>query len=76
MKPVFLTRTEPAKNIDRFYTLRVTPTLFGEWLLLREWGRRRSPGTVRGQSFADEREAEKAGQQIVRRRLRHGYAQR
>jgi len=37
----FLTRTDPAKNIDRFYFVDVTPTLFGEWAVLREWGRRR-----------------------------------
>jgi len=43
----FLTRTDPARNIDRFYIVDVTPTLFGEWALVREWGRRGSPGTVR-----------------------------
>jgi len=32
----FLTRTDPAKNIDRFYFVDVTPTLFGEWAVLRE----------------------------------------
>jgi len=26
----FLTRTDPARNINRFYVVDVTPTLFGE----------------------------------------------
>jgi predicted DNA-binding WGR domain protein len=43
----FLTRIDPARNINRFYIVDVTPTLFGDWALVREWGRRGSPGTVR-----------------------------
>jgi predicted DNA-binding WGR domain protein len=39
----FLTRTDPTRNIDRFYVVDITPTLFGEWAVLREWGRRGSP---------------------------------
>jgi len=41
----FLTRTNPTRNIDRL--VDTTPTPFGEWTVLREWGRRGSPGTVR-----------------------------
>jgi hypothetical protein len=37
----FLTRTDPTRNINRFYVVDITPTLFGEWAVLREWGRRR-----------------------------------
>jgi len=37
---VFLTRTDPAQDIDRFYVVAVMPDLFGEWTVLREWGRR------------------------------------
>jgi predicted DNA-binding WGR domain protein len=46
-RPLRLTRSEPAKNIDRFYVVDIMPTLFGEWAVLREYGRRGSPGTVR-----------------------------
>ena len=31
--------TDPARNMARFYTMALQPTLFGEWALLREWGR-------------------------------------
>jgi predicted DNA-binding WGR domain protein len=37
----FLTRTDPIRNIDWFYVVDITPTLFGEWALPREWGGRR-----------------------------------
>jgi hypothetical protein len=32
----FLTRTDPTRNIKRFYIVDITPTLFGEWALVRE----------------------------------------
>jgi predicted DNA-binding WGR domain protein len=38
--------------MHRFYTLHVAPTLFGEWMLVAEWGRIGSPGTVRHQVFS------------------------
>jgi hypothetical protein len=31
----FLTRIDPARNINRFYVVDITPTLFGEWAVLR-----------------------------------------
>jgi predicted DNA-binding WGR domain protein len=34
----YLTRTDPTRNINRFYLVDVTPTLSGEWAVLREWG--------------------------------------
>jgi predicted DNA-binding WGR domain protein len=69
----FLTRTDPTRNIDRFYLIDVTPTLFGEWALVREWGRRGSPGTVRLNSYERRNDAETAEQRTIKRRLQHGY---
>ena len=33
---ITLTRSEPAKNLHRFYALYLTPNLFGEWVLVAE----------------------------------------
>jgi predicted DNA-binding WGR domain protein len=33
----YLTRTDPTRNINRFYVVDISPTLFGDWALLREW---------------------------------------
>lgn len=38
---------DPAKNKRRFYLMQVQPTLFGEWELVREWGRIGLAGRVR-----------------------------
>jgi predicted DNA-binding WGR domain protein len=64
------TRSEPAKNFRRFYIVRLAPTLFGDWTVLREWGRSGSPGTVRVRSFVQYHDAQSAEQRIIKRRLR------
>src|SRR5215471_12670810 len=69
----FLTRTDPTRNINRFYVVQVLPTLFGDWTVLREWGRRGSPGTMRLSSYQRRNEAETAAQHTIKRRLQHGY---
>jgi predicted DNA-binding WGR domain protein len=68
-----LLHIDPTKNMQRFYRLQITPTLFGEWSLMREWGRIGSPGRLRCDSFASEAEARAAARVIIRIRARHGY---
>ena len=51
----------------------VTPTLFGEWAVLREWGRRGSPGTMRLDSYQLRDEAETVERRTIKRRLQRGY---
>lgn len=69
----FLTRIDPTRNMDRFYIVAVMPTLFGEWAVLRECGRRGSPGTVRLSSYERRNEAETAERRTIKRRLQRGY---
>jgi predicted DNA-binding WGR domain protein len=69
----YLTRADPARNMNRFYVVAVTPTLFGEWAVLREWGRRGSPGTLRLDSYRRHEEAQRAEAHTIKRRLQHGY---
>jgi predicted DNA-binding WGR domain protein len=63
----FLTRADPTRNINRFFIADVVPTLFGSWTVLREWGRRGSPGTLRLDSYRRRDEAEAAERRSVRR---------
>jgi predicted DNA-binding WGR domain protein len=69
----FFTHTDPAKNRHRFYVVQLSPTLFGDWTLLREWSRSRSPGTVCMTSFDGYHEAQQAKARAIKRRLQHGY---
>ena len=35
----YLERIDQARNMARYYRLSVVETLFGEWAMVREWGR-------------------------------------
>ncbi len=73
MSAVTLKRTDPARNICRFYLLCVQPELFGQWSLVREWGRIGSAGQVRIVSFPTQAEAEAAFHLHRRRKEKKGY---
>lgn len=70
-----LRRIDPDRNMARFYTMSVQPTLFGEWALLREWGRIGSAGRIVQRRFASEQEAALAMTAHLKARLAHGYVQ-
>lgn len=42
---------DPAKNKRRFYSMQIQSTLFGEWELVREWGRIGRAGRVRHDTY-------------------------
>ena len=44
---VYLTREDAGRNMARYYLMDVQTTLFGEWSLVREWGRIDRAGQVR-----------------------------
>lgn len=73
MTPVYLERREPARNRQRFYAILVTPTLFGAWALVREWGRIGQPGTVRETWFETELDALKVSAKLAHQKARRGY---
>ena len=64
---------ESARNRQRFYAIIITPTLFGSWVMVREWGRIGQPGTVREIEFATEGEAWAAGERWRERKEKRGY---
>jgi len=70
----YLTRTDLTRNINRFYVVQVMPSLFGDWTVMREWGRRGSPGTMRLKSYRRREEAHVDEQRTIKRRLQRGYA--
>lgn len=68
-----LRRFDPERNIARFYELSVEPTLFGEVVLRREWGRVGYAGREVLTFYATEVAAELAMAKCLKDRLRHGY---
>jgi predicted DNA-binding WGR domain protein len=69
-------RIDPASNMARFYGLAVEPTLFGEWVLMRCWGRIGTAGQAKLQTFADQHDAVAAQDSMARRKRRRGYQDR
>ena len=72
--PLSLTCVDPARRKYRFYRMFIAPSLFGEWMLVREWGRIGSSGTVRSDRFETAGAALIAMQEVLREKLRRGYA--
>ena len=72
---VHLEKINHVKRQRRFYLLGVVRTLFGEWCLIREWGR---IGAVGGQSmnayFESREDCEAELQKIKSTKVKRGYA--
>lgn len=68
-----LTRIHAGKNMARFYKLDVQPTLFGEWAVILQWGRKGRGGTVRSTPYNNDQEAEAARDQQRQVKERRGY---
>lgn len=73
MNHIYLERHDPDKNLHRFYQMFVVPGIFGDWSLVREWGRVGSSGTVHKDWFDNEEEAWIAGQKLQAVKEKKGY---
>jgi predicted DNA-binding WGR domain protein len=73
MNHVYLERHDNKDNMHRFYQMFVTPGLFDDWSLIKEWGRVGSPGTVRKEWYDCEEAAVLAGQKIKNNKVKKGY---
>ena len=71
---VYLRRVDPGRNMRRFYSLAIECTLFGEYALVREWGRLGRGGQVKITAFQSSREAESSFIRLRREKERRGYA--
>ena len=70
---MYLTRTDKAANLSRFYRIDIRQGLFGNWALVREWGRIGSSGQVRTDWFDKEAEAKQARFDHHMKKAKRGY---
>ncbi|MCP4781235.1 MAG: WGR domain-containing protein [Hyphomicrobium sp.] len=73
MSTMHLRRINPDRNMARFYAMSVQPNLFGQWSLLREWGRIGSAGRLVTGDFACEHQAAAAMAKHLKAKLSKGY---
>ena len=64
---------EPEENKFRFYVMYITKDLFGEWSLVREWGRIGQAGRMRVDWCASLEKAQTIFEKKRREKMRKGY---
>jgi len=68
-----LEHRRPDKNMARYYTVEILPSLFGDWLLFRTWGRIGTKGRERTDWFTTRACAEAAQISLLAQKRRKGY---
>lgn len=75
MNAVYLIHIVPARNMARFYSMSLQPTLFAECSVVREWGRIGRGGQVKATPYPTVDAAQKALEQLAAVKTRRGYLQ-
>ena len=70
---LYVERTEPSKNMARYYAMTIEPTLFGTACLIRRWGRIGRMGQEKVQHFEREEEAVHLFLDVLRQKRARGY---
>jgi predicted DNA-binding WGR domain protein len=73
MSAVVLYRIDPGKRMHRSYRLDVQQDLFGQWCLMRQWGRIGATGRERSIPFPTPADAQAALDKQRRAKERRGY---
>ena len=72
MRLAYLEKIDPARRMSRFYAICVTPTLFGQWAVVREGSRIGQAGAVRENWLESESAASATGTKLRRQKERRG----
>lgn len=70
---LYVERTEPTKNMARYYAMTIEPTLFGTAYLTRRWGRIGRMGQEKVHHFEREEEAVHLFLDLLRQKRARGY---
>lgn len=71
---LYIERTDPARNMARYYALSIELTLFGTFCLTRRWGRIGSSGQSIEHHFDGEKEAVAMFLDLLCRKRARGYS--
>ena len=66
-------RVAPDRNRYREYSIAISRDLFGEWAVVRSWGRIGGQQRVKVTCLLQQHEATELAERIARRRLSRGY---
>jgi predicted DNA-binding WGR domain protein len=68
-----LHRRDPERNMARFYAVSIERSLFGDFMLVRQWGRIGSRGRMQSEWFASAAEAAGSGNRLLQTKRNRGY---
>jgi predicted DNA-binding WGR domain protein len=69
-------KVDPERNVRRWYTIAWGPTLFGDYAVVRSWGRSGTDwAQCKSETFDEDEAARAEADAQVRRRLRRGYTE-
>ena len=71
---VRLEKINHTRKQKRYYALRVSQTLFGDWCLIREWGVIGGAAQVKRDYLVEAYAAEKELERLKAAKLKRGYA--
>ena len=69
----YIERIDPVCNMARFYSLGVHPTLFGDYSLMRCWGRIGTRGQCKEHIFKEEKDADNQLLTFLQAKMKRGY---
>lgn len=70
---LYVERTDPTRNMARYYAMEISMTLFGEACLARSWGRIGKSGQRMTHHFKREEEAVDLFLDLLRQKRERGY---
>ncbi|SCX21165.1 WGR domain protein [Agrobacterium sp. DSM 25558] len=73
---IYTERTDPTKNMARFYAMEISRSLFGEPCLIRRWGRIGASGQSIVHHFENEHDAVVLFLDLARHKKSRGYVPR
>ncbi|MBY3252202.1 WGR domain-containing protein [Rhizobium laguerreae] len=73
---LYVERTDPAKNMARYYAMEIGQTMFGEACLTRRWGRIGKRGQEKQHVFEWEEEAVRLFLELLKQKRDRGYRPR
>ncbi|KQV41376.1 WGR domain-containing protein [Rhizobium sp. Root1204] len=73
---LYIERSDPAKNMARYYAMEIGPTMFGEACLTRRWGRIGKRGQEKQHVFEREEEAVRLFLDLLKQKRARGYRPR
>ena len=70
---LYVERTDPSRNVARFYAMSIEATLYGDTCLTRRWGRIGTDGQMKTHLFENEGDAVRLFLELLRQKRGRGY---